>query len=146
MKPGIYPGRTRHIHYQVKVPGRGNLITQCHFEGEALNANDMVLQGIRDAAQRQSVIRPIESIDTSAIGEKQVTFDIVMGFTPEEAPAGNAPVVSTRSGVVNAAGFQPGASSRRLDQHPRLSSFGNHAHLDRRSTSSTASCPPASTV
>ena len=110
VKPGIYPGRTRHIHYQVKVPGRGNLVTQCHFEGEALNANDMVLQGIRDTAQRQSVTRPIEIIDTSAIGEKQVTFDIVMGLTPEEAPAGNSPVVSTRSGVVNAAGFQPGAS------------------------------------
>ena len=52
VKPGIYPGRTRHIHYQIKVPGRGDLITQCHFEGETLNASDMVLQGIRDAAQR----------------------------------------------------------------------------------------------
>ena len=110
VKPGIYPGRTRHIHYQTKVAGRGDLITQCHFEGEALNAGDMVLSGIRDTAQRQSVIRPIDSIDTSAIGEKRVTFDIVMGLTPEEAPAGNLPVISGRSGVVNAAGFQAGAS------------------------------------
>jgi protocatechuate 3,4-dioxygenase beta subunit len=111
VKPGIYPGRTRHIHYQIKVPGRGNLVTQCHFEGEALNSNDMVLQGIRDATQRQSVIRPIESISSSAIGEKRVTFDIVMGFTPEDAPAGSLPVVSTRSGVVNAAAYQSGASA-----------------------------------
>ncbi len=110
VKPGIYPGRTRHIHYQIKVPGRGSLITQCHFEGEALNANDMVLNGISNAAQRQSVIRPIESVATSAIGEKRVTFDIVMGLTPEDAPAGNLPVVSTRSGVVNAAAFQAGAT------------------------------------
>ncbi len=110
VKPGIYPGRTRHIHYQIKTPGRGELVTQVHFEGEPLNANDMVLQGIGDAAQRQSVIRPIESVEGSAIGEKRVAFDIVMGFTPEDAPAGNLPVVSTRSGVVNAAAFQPGAA------------------------------------
>jgi protocatechuate 3,4-dioxygenase beta subunit len=110
VKPGIYPGRTRHIHYQVKTPGRGDLITQCHFEGEALNTGDMVLNGISNAAQRQSVIRPIEAVEASSIGEKRVTFDIVMGFTPEDAPAGTLPVISTRSGVVNAAGFQAGAT------------------------------------
>ena len=46
VKPGIYPGRTRHIHYQIKTPGRGDLITQLAFEGEALNTGDMVLTGI----------------------------------------------------------------------------------------------------
>lgn len=110
VKPGIYPGRTRHIHYQIQTPGRGNLITQLHFEGEALNANDGVLNGVSNAAQRQSIVRPIESIETSAIGEKRVTFDIVMGFTPEDAPAGTGPVVSSRSGVVNAASLQAGAT------------------------------------
>jgi protocatechuate 3,4-dioxygenase beta subunit len=110
VKPGIYPGRTRHIHYQIRTPGRGNLITQVHFEGEALNANDMVLNGIQNAAQRASVVRPIESVTGSAIGEKRVTFDIVMGITPEDAPAGTLPVVSTRSGVVNAASSDAGAT------------------------------------
>jgi uncharacterized protein (TIGR03437 family) len=33
-----------------------------------------------------------------------------MGFTPEDAPFGTIPVLSTRSGVVNAAGFQSGAA------------------------------------
>jgi uncharacterized protein (TIGR03437 family) len=69
-----------------------------------------VLNGVTNAAQRQSIVRPIESIAGSAIGEKRVSFDIVMGFTPESEPAGSGPVVSTRSGVVNAAGFQAGAS------------------------------------
>src|SRR5262245_25209381 len=110
VRPGIYPGRTRHIHYQIKTPGRGELITQLHFEGEALNANDGVLNGVTNAEQKASIIRPIESIASSAIGEERVRFDIVMGFTPESEPAGTGPVVSTRSGVVNAAGFQPGAS------------------------------------
>ncbi len=110
VKPGIYPGRTRHIHYQIKAPGRGNLVTQVHFEGEALNANDMVLNGISNTAQRASVVRPIEAVAGSAIGEKRVTFDIIMGVTPEDAPAGALPVVSTRSGVVNAASSDAGAT------------------------------------
>lgn len=106
VRPGIYPGRTRHIHYQIKTPGRGELVTQLHFEGEALNAND----GVRDAAQRASILKPIESVSGSAIGEKRVEFDIVMGFTPEDEPAGNLPVVSARSGVVNAASFEAGVT------------------------------------
>ncbi len=110
VKPGIYPGRTRHIHYQIKALGLGSLITQCHFEGEALNTNDSVLNGISNAAQKASVIRPIESVIGSAIGEKRVTFDIVMGITPESDPAGTLPVVSTRSGVVNAASSDAGAT------------------------------------
>jgi protocatechuate 3,4-dioxygenase beta subunit len=109
--PGIYPGRTRHIHYQIKTPGRGELITQLHFEGEALNSNDGVLNGVTNAAQRASIIRPVEAVDGSAISERRCTFDIVMGFTPEEAPAGTLPVISSRSGVVNAAGFQAGSTA-----------------------------------
>jgi protocatechuate 3,4-dioxygenase beta subunit len=110
VKPGIYPGRTRHIHYQIKTPNRGDLVTQLHFTGEALNANDGVLNGVRDAAQRASIIRPIEAVETSALNEKRVSFDIVMGFTPEDAPAGTGPVISSRSGVVNAAGFDAGVA------------------------------------
>jgi protocatechuate 3,4-dioxygenase beta subunit len=111
VKPGIYPGRTRHIHYQIQTPGRGNLITQLHFEGEALNANDGVLKGVTNAAQKASIIRPITSLATSTIGEKAVNFDIVMGFTPESTLSGTIPVISTRSGVTNAASYQPGASA-----------------------------------
>src|SRR5689334_3479314 len=98
VKPGIYPGRTRHIHYQIKTPLRGDLITQLAFEGETLNTNDSVLNGINNPAQRASVIRPITSLATSTFGEKAVNFDIVMGFTAESTPAGVLPVISSRSG------------------------------------------------
>jgi protocatechuate 3,4-dioxygenase beta subunit len=108
--PGIYPGRTRHIHYQIKVPGRGQLVTQLHFAGEPLNATDGILNGVRDAAQRASIIRPVEAVEGSAIGERQTSFDIVMSLTAEEPPSGSLPVISSRSGVVNAAGFQPGSA------------------------------------
>ncbi len=110
VKPGIYPGRTRHIHYQIKTPFRGELVTQLHFEGETLNANDGVLNGVNNPAQKASIIRPITSLATSTFGEKAVNFDIVMGFTAESTPAGVLPVVSSRSGVTHAGAYNSGAS------------------------------------
>jgi protocatechuate 3,4-dioxygenase beta subunit len=47
--PGLYTGRTRHIHMKVKVAGRQDLTTQVYFEGEPQNSSDMVLQGIQNA-------------------------------------------------------------------------------------------------
>ena len=44
--PGIYPGRTRHIHVKVTPPGGATLTTQLYFPGEPLNRSD----GIFNAA------------------------------------------------------------------------------------------------
>ena len=38
--PGLYPGRTRHIHVKVHPPGASTLTTQLYFPGEARNAQD----------------------------------------------------------------------------------------------------------
>ena len=38
--PGLYPGRTRHIHVKVQTPGGRILTTQLYFAGEARNASD----------------------------------------------------------------------------------------------------------
>jgi protocatechuate 3,4-dioxygenase beta subunit len=38
--PGLYPGRTRHIHVKVQAPSRPVLTTQLYFPGEARNARD----------------------------------------------------------------------------------------------------------
>ena len=38
--PGLYPGRTRHIHVKVQAPNGRVLTTQLYFPGEARNAND----------------------------------------------------------------------------------------------------------
>ena len=43
--PGLYPGRTRHIHVKVQAPHRRVLTTQLYFPGEARNRSD----GIFDA-------------------------------------------------------------------------------------------------
>jgi protocatechuate 3,4-dioxygenase beta subunit len=44
--PGVYPGRTRHIHVKLQAPGARVLTTQLYFPGEAMNARD----GIFDPA------------------------------------------------------------------------------------------------
>ena len=38
--PGLYPGRTRHIHVRVQAPNQPPLTTQLYFPGEARNAAD----------------------------------------------------------------------------------------------------------
>lgn len=41
--PGLYPGRTRHIHVKVTPPGGGpTLTTQLFFAGEAANNRDSI--------------------------------------------------------------------------------------------------------
>ena len=44
--PGLYPGRTRHIHVKAQAPNGRPLTTQLYFPGEAVNARD----GIFDPA------------------------------------------------------------------------------------------------
>ena len=83
IKPVAYPGRTPHVHFAVKFKGREKFTTQCYIKGEPQNDRDMVIQGIRDAKARESVIVPFSPVKNSKAGELAAKFDIVMGFTPE---------------------------------------------------------------
>ena len=40
--PGVYVGRTRHVHVKVQPPNRPVLTTQLYFPGEAVNARDPI--------------------------------------------------------------------------------------------------------
>lgn len=42
--PGIYPGRTRHLHIKVQAPNRTVLTTQLYFPQVSLNARDFLFQ------------------------------------------------------------------------------------------------------
>ena len=58
--PGLYPGRTRHIHVKVQAPNRPVLTTQLYFPDEAGNRSDgifnaeLVIDGYRDASGGKS--------------------------------------------------------------------------------------------
>jgi protocatechuate 3,4-dioxygenase beta subunit len=84
IKPVLYPGRTRHIHFKVKVRGQPEFTTQCYVRGEPANARDGILNRIRDARARESVIIDFTPMRGSRIRELNARFDIVLGFTPNE--------------------------------------------------------------
>ncbi|WP_116247350.1 dioxygenase [Nocardiopsis sp. FIRDI 009] len=51
--PGLYPGRTRHLHVKVQAPARPVLTTQLYFPGEPRNGTDWIfdprlLMNVRD--------------------------------------------------------------------------------------------------
>ena len=52
LRPGLYPGRTRHIHVKVQAPGRPVLTTQLYFAGEPANRGDALYR--RELAMRVS--------------------------------------------------------------------------------------------
>lgn len=47
-RPGVYPGRTRHIHVKVLSADGAALTTQMYFPGEPGNAGDGLLRRARD--------------------------------------------------------------------------------------------------
>lgn len=79
--PGLYPGRTRHIHVKVQAPGRPILTTQLYFPGEPRNNTDSIfdprlLMTVRD--------------DGSA---KEAAFDFVLDVP--QTPTATPPTSST---------------------------------------------------
>jgi protocatechuate 3,4-dioxygenase beta subunit len=86
IKPGLYTGRTRHIHFKVKVSGLQTLTSQLYFMGESQNATDSVLAGIQSAQARESVIVPFVPIEGSTVGALAARFDIVLSVTPGSVP------------------------------------------------------------
>jgi protocatechuate 3,4-dioxygenase beta subunit len=64
--PGLYPGRTRHIHLKVQAPGGRILTTQLYFDGEPRNRTD----GIFDPALSMSL--------TDVEGGQAGTFNFVV--------------------------------------------------------------------
>src|SRR4051812_46892522 len=83
IKPVLYPGRTRHIHFAIKMKGREKWTTQCYVKGEPKNESDGVYKGITDHKAQRAVTIDFAPIAGSRIGELSAKFDIVLGFTPQ---------------------------------------------------------------
>ncbi|HEV2123147.1 MAG TPA: dioxygenase, partial [Chloroflexota bacterium] len=67
--PGLYPGRTRHIHVKVQAPNRPVLTTQLYFPGEPRNAQDGIFHPELLVAMQE------------ANGGYAATFDFVLNVT-----------------------------------------------------------------
>ncbi|MEE1751801.1 dioxygenase family protein [Streptomyces sp. SP18CS02] len=72
--PGLYPGRTRHLHVKLQAPGRPVLTTQLYFPGEPRNNTDSLfdprlLMTVRDAG-----------------GAREAAFDFVLNVPQTPGP------------------------------------------------------------
>ena len=82
IKPVVYPGRTPHIHFKIKMKGKEELVTQCYVKGHPQNDKDGIYRSIRDEKARQSVTVDFAAMKGSRIGELAARFDVVLGLTP----------------------------------------------------------------
>ena len=64
--PGLYPGRTRHIHVKVQAPNGPILTTQLYFPGETANARDGIYR------------RELEMTVQDAANGREGAFDFVV--------------------------------------------------------------------
>ncbi|MEO1400364.1 MAG: intradiol ring-cleavage dioxygenase [Cyanobacteria bacterium J06635_1] len=65
--PGIYPGRTRHLHVKVQAADHPVLTTQLYFPAEPLNEGDFLF--------RPDLLMSVQGDDN----DKQATFDFILG-------------------------------------------------------------------
>ena len=69
IKPVLYPGRTRHIHFAIKMKGREKWTTQCYVKGEPSNERDGTYKSIQDPKARASVTVDFAPMKNSRAGE-----------------------------------------------------------------------------
>jgi protocatechuate 3,4-dioxygenase beta subunit len=63
VKPGLYPGRTQHIHFDV-TGGSQRLITQMYFPGEAGNEKDVLLSRVPEGYRGAMIANLAEAAAT----------------------------------------------------------------------------------
>lgn len=100
--PGLYPGRTRHLHVKVQAPGRPILTTQLYFPNEPRNNTDTIfdprlLMTVRDAG-----------------GAREAAFDFVIDVpqSPSPTPTPTATATTAPPGGTWAAGRAYAAGAR----------------------------------
>ena len=109
IKPGLYPGRTRHTHFGITLPGQmTRTSTQTFWNETALdlngnawptqNANDGVFAAITNPDQRASVLLNFAPLAGTTTGEEITTWDFVSGFTPTEPsyPGGGSLLIAAQ--------------------------------------------------
>ncbi|MFI1386296.1 carbohydrate-binding protein [Embleya sp. NPDC020886] len=88
--PGLYPGRTRHLHMKVQAPNRGILTTQTYFPGEPRNNTDTIYD--------PRLLMTVRQVGSG----REASFDFVLninGTPPTTPPTGRAWAVGTNYAV-----------------------------------------------
>ena len=78
IRPVPYPGRAPHIHFAVSGPDFEPLVTQMYLRGAPENADDFLLNSIRDRALRDSLVVAFEPWTESDDAALVARFEIVL--------------------------------------------------------------------
>ncbi|WP_371482771.1 carbohydrate-binding protein [Kitasatospora sp. NBC_00315] len=97
--PGLYPGRTRHLHVKVQAPNRPVLTTQLYFPGEPRNSTDTIYD--------PALLMTVRQVGPGREG----SFDFVLDVPQTPAPSASATAPPTGSP-------SPGSPSPRPSQSP----------------------------
>jgi protocatechuate 3,4-dioxygenase beta subunit len=73
--PGLYPGRTRHIHVKVQAPGQPILTTQLYFPNEPRNSTDSLFD--------PTLLMTVQQAGTG----EQASFDFVLNLAQQPTPS-----------------------------------------------------------
>ncbi|MFD4242116.1 carbohydrate-binding protein [Streptomyces sp. NPDC058525] len=98
--PGLYPGRTRHLHVKLQAPNRPVLTTQLYFPGEPRNATDSIFD-----ARLLMTVRPVGNA-------REATFDFILDVPQTPGPSPTPTDPTTPPGGT----WTPGTSYRAGDR------------------------------
>jgi hypothetical protein len=77
--PGLYPGRTRHVHVKVQAPNRPILTTQTYFPGEPRNSTDSLYD--------PRLLMTVRTVN----GGREASFDFVLNVPGSTTPPSSTP-------------------------------------------------------
>jgi protocatechuate 3,4-dioxygenase beta subunit len=98
--PGLYPGRTRHIHVKAQAPGRPVLTTQLYFPGEPRNSTDSLFDP-----------RLLMAVRTVGSG-REAKFDFVLNVSQTSTTKPTSTTTSSPGGGTWAAGTNYATGAR----------------------------------
>ncbi len=93
--PGLYPGRTKHIHVKAQAPSKPTLTTQLYFPGVARNRTDNLyrrgspraeLAKGRSEARRAVRLRPRPGLSVGRSHPRLSVFCFPSRCTPDKEP------------------------------------------------------------
>jgi protocatechuate 3,4-dioxygenase beta subunit len=81
IKPVVYPGRTPHIHYKIKLGRKDVLTTQLYIKGHPGNEKDRIFLATK-GKEREALQADFVPVKGSKAKELQAKWDVVLGVTP----------------------------------------------------------------
>lgn len=117
--PGLYPGRTRHIHVKLQSPGQPIITTQLYFPGEPRNSTDTIFDA--------RLLMNVRQVGPAREGTYDFVLDAPQGPTnPPTTPPTTPPSGTWTAGTSYRAGdvvTYGGSSYRCLQAHTAITGW-----------------------